>query len=66
MPQAAGDTRAEFIAAARARAASFEKQQKADEARQIHEGLIALYGDDPAAAELLRPVREALAAGSAE
>jgi len=61
-----GGARADFIAAARARAESFEKQGREAEAREIYEGLIALYGDDPAAAELLVPVREALGAGSSE
>lgn len=54
------DARAAFIRGALARAKDFADEGKSQEAQTIHRGLLALYDDEPAVDELLRPAREAL------
>lgn len=54
------DRRGAFIRATIARARSLATDGKPEEAQAIYRSLVTLYGEDLAAAELLRPAREAL------
>jgi serine/threonine-protein kinase len=54
------DHRTAFIRASLTRAEALTKDGKPAGARKIYRSLLTLYGDDPAAKDLLQPAREAL------
>ncbi len=56
----AAEARNTFIRTALGRAENLEAEGKTSDAEAIYRGLLTLYHDDPTAAELLEPARQAL------